>query len=477
MKNKEKRKATVAESLLAIFILILFAAVGNGVLGWNLNVMMMLAAGAIMVIAKICGYSYKDMGKEIAATIGDRAGILLLLLLIGALGGAFMVSGTVPVLVSWLGRIINPNLTVVLTFVLTSLEAWLVGSSFVSMGTMGVIMCALGVAQGLPIGLCAAAGICGGNFGQYLSPLGITVICAAESNKITPARVVKDMFVPTAIATVITVVYYFFMGRSTSVGSDVSSLTNLITEIDANFSSNILIVVPFVVAVVLSLMKFPSVPVLILSIISALLIGVGVQGYSLGDCIGAIYSGYSTEVFLPGVELSAQITSLLNRGGIAGMTSSMVFLTFALVCIAVMGQIGVFDNIQKIMFKKTENPGLLTLTTALYSLVLGAATTDVFPPMIICSQTARKPFIEAGQDPDRVASVSLGPAQWVYNVVPWSHVAIINGAFFGVALGEWVPFAIFLWLIPLAQVILSFLGIGNKPLPDGYVDTVRSGDE
>lgn len=474
---KEKRKATVFESYLALMILVIIAA-GGAVAGYEAKIMLLLPACFDMILAWRCGYSWKESMDAIAKEVYSKVSIVILIIVIGMLSGAFMVSGTVPVLVAWMGGLIAPKYTLVLTFILVAILAVGIGSSFAAMGTLGVVMFNVATAQGLPAGAAAAACICGASMGQYLSPLGISVLCAAESNKISANRVIKDISLPTIISVIITAVFFVVIGTkySVAVSDTASSLSAISAEIYTYFRSNVLILIPLLVAIILSALRLPSIPVLLFSTILAMLMGPLLHGFELKSCIDALANGFSCGSIFKNIEVSASFASLMNRGGISSMSNSVIFLVFALMNVGLMNKLGVFEVIQRTAFKKTNNPGRLTLSSAVFTWFLTAATTDVFPPIIIGSHILRKPFMEAGQDPDRVASVTLAGAQWIYNVVPWSHVAIINGTFYGVTLGSWVPFAVFFWLIPVIQVILSLVGIGNTRLPDGYVDSVEAVD-
>lgn len=474
---REKRSATIAESYLAFLVLIVIAA-GGAVAEFEAKICLLIPACFDMVLAYRCGYSWKETMGAIAKEIHGKASIVLLIIVIGMLSGSFMISGTVPVLVTWLGSFISPQYTLVLTFIMLSILALGIGSSFAAMGTLGVVMFNVAVAQGLPAGVAAAACITGANMGQYLSPLGISLLCAAESNKVSPNRVIKDIAAPVAISFILTVVFFFVTGMkySAEIAGVTTTLTEMTKEIYTNFNVNILVLLPLVVAIVLSVFRLPSIPVLIGSSFLAMLMGPILHGFSLKASVGALVNGFSCSTLLPDVVVSEAFAKLMNRGGINSMNNSVIFLIFALMNVGLLSKLGVFDVIRHTAFRKTTKPGLLTLNSSVFTCVLTGATTDVFPPLIIGSHVLRKPFIEANQDPDRVAAVTLANAQWIYNVVPWSHVAVISGGFYGVALGTWVPFAVFFWLVPLALVVLSLFGIGNTKLPEGYVDTVEESE-
>ena len=468
-KEKQKklhRAPTVFEAVFTIVCMIAVIGIGNGVLKFDLKMMLVVCTAINMLMAWRCHASWQEVQDGIVAKITSMGGCFLILLGIGFLIGSCMISGTMPLLVSWLAGLISPKYCLVLSFILLSILAVAIGSSFAAMGTLGVVMFSVADLQGIPVGMAAAAVICGSWFGQYISPVADVVNCAAQINEMSTYDLIKDMIKPLGIATVITIIWFFVLGlNNTGYSADSMEKVNaFVADVNANFNTNPILILPIVLAIVLSIMKLPTVLVLFGSGFLALIMGVIFQGYPIADVISGAYQGFSSDVFLQGVELSNELTTLVNRGGMFSMADGMFFLFCALACVGTLDVIGVFDVIQKLIFRDIKNPGVLNLVSMLAILLFGVVTADPYPPVIISRDLLKEPFEKAGYDSKKAGIISLCGCLLTTMFLPWSFCAYYSGNVYGVTIGQFIPYAILFPLMPIIVVVLSFLGIGNKKL-------------
>ncbi|MDO4312286.1 MAG: Na+/H+ antiporter NhaC family protein [Eubacteriales bacterium] len=464
--KKEHRQPTVFEAYFAVICMLVIIGVGNGVLGYDLKMMLVVCTGVNMLIAWRCHASWEEMQAGIVAKITSMGPCFLILIGIGFLIGCCMISGTMPLLVGWLASLISPKYCLVLSFILLSILALAIGSSFAAMGTLGVVMFSVATLQGIPAGMAAAAVICGSWFGQYISPVADIVNCAAQVNKMTTYECMKDMARPLGIATVITTIWFFVLGLMNTAGTAdaMANVQAFVADVHANFNTNPILILPIVLAIVLSVMKVPTVLVLFGSGFVALIQGVVFQGYDIGQVISGAYSGFSSDAFLAGKEISPELASLVNRGGMFSMADSVIFLFCALACVGLLDVIGVFDVIQKTIFKDIKSPGKLHLVSMLAILLFGVVTADPYPPVIISNDLLKRPFEKAGYNPKRAATIALSGCLLTTLCLPWSFCAFYSGNVYGVTIGQFFPYAILFPLVPILVVVLSFLGIGNEKL-------------
>lgn len=469
-KQKEKkvhRPPTVFEAYLAVVCMLIIIGVGNGVLGYDLKMMLVVCTAVNMLIAWRCHASWEEMQEGIVAKITSMGPCFLILIGIGFLIGCCMISGTMPLLVSWLAALISPKYCLVLSFILLAVLAMAVGSSFAAMGTLGVVMFSVASLQGIPAGMAAAAVICGSWFGQYISPVADVVNCAAQVNKMTTNELISDMIKPLGISTVITTIWFFVLGMMNTGDGGASALENVkafVANVNENFNTNPILILPIVLAIVLSVLRVPTVLVLFGSGFVALIMGVIFQGYGIAEVISGAYTGFSTDVFLAGKNVTPELATLVNRGGMFSMADSLVFLFCALSCVGLMDVIGVFGVIQKTIFRDIKSPGKLNLISMLAILLFGLVTADPYPPVIISNDLLKGPFEKAGYDPKKAATIALSGCLLTTLCLPWSFCAFYSGNVYGVTIGQFFPYAILFWLVPLMVVLLSFFGIGNKKI-------------
>ena len=229
---------------------------------------------------------------------------------------------------------------------------------------------------------------------------------------------------------------------------------------------NPIAILPLVVAIVLSVMKVNTILVLFGSGFLALILGVIIQGFDLVTCISAAYSGFTSDAFLPGVTLTAELSSLLNRGGLFSMGDSVLFLLCALSCVGSLDTIGVFDVVQETLFKNIQGAGKLNLISMLAILLFGLCTADPYPPAIVGADLLKGPFVKEGYDPRKAAVISIAGGLLTTMCLPWSFCAVYSGDIYGATLGQYFPYAPLFWLVPVIVVGLSFFGIGCPKLSE-----------
>ena len=465
---KEKRRISILGAYGTIVFMLVVIGGGNGILGMDLKMMLIVCTVFNTVVAWSCHYTWDDVLGTIVKKITSMGGCFLILMGIGFLVGTFMMSGTLPILVSWLAQLISPNLIIVLSFVLCGILSVAVGSSFAAMGTLGVVMFSVANVQGIPVGPAAGAVICGSWLGQYISPVADVVNCAASCNNISTSDYMKDMVKPLSMAAVLTLIFFAIIGFTTgdSGADSMAGVQTFIADVNRNFNMNPIAILPLVVAIVLSVMKVNTILVLFGSGFLALILGVIIQGFDLVTCISAAYSGFTSDAFLPGVTLTAELSSLLNRGGIFSMGDSVLFLLCALSCVGSLDTIGVFDVVQETLFKNIQGAGKLNLISMLAILLFGLCTADPYPPAIVGADLLKGPFVKAGYDSRKAAVISIAGGLLTTMCLPWSFCAVYSGDIYGATLGQYFPYAPLFWLVPVIVVGLSFFGIGCPKLSE-----------
>lgn len=464
MKEKVSRKTTVFEAYLAVIFMLTVICLGSVVFKMNVNIMLVICIAFNMFMCWRCNVSLDAMIKAINDRIGSMGVFVLILMGIGFLIGSLMVAGTIPVLVAWLSQLVVPKYALVSCLVLVSILAFTIGSSFASLGTLGIVMFSVATLQGMDPAIAAAACICGANFGQYISPIADLPNLAASVNKTSIYQFMKDLSLPMGISFIISAVFYVVMGHGVASPDALNSVNALVANIYDHFNSNPLVILPIVVAIVLSIKKCHTLLVLYGSGFVAMLIGIFLQGFPIAEVINAAYDGFSTQVMFPGVTLHPIIETLLNRGGIVSMAGTCLFLLMILACVGLLEVMGSFEVIKETAFKKAENGGVLALVTTVFGMFFGLITCEPYSVIVVTSEVAREPYIKAGFEPRKVGIIAMACAQLTGYLVPWSVLAMYCVSVLGVSALAYAPYALLFTLMPIVILILSFLGIGNPKL-------------
>lgn len=472
MKKTEKRKATNVEAWSTIIFMIVCLAVGCSVFGFDLKMMMLTSCIFSLLIVWRLGYSWGEIQENICSAWGNVGGMFIVFFGIGFLIASWMCSGTAPVLVLWLAKLVAPEYALVLSFVLVAILSALIGTSFGSMGTLGIVMFSICQVQGIPASISAAAVICGAFVGSYISPVSDFFNLNALLNKVSVSRMIKENALSVGLGALITSAFFFILGTKYSQVSSgaLDGVAALAVDIQKAFPyTGVLVVIPMVVCIVLCILKKPAPVALFLSGISAILIGIFAQGFSLAQCLDAVYNGFSSSRMIS-TEIGSVLSTLLNRGGILSMGDGMIFFMFSVANIALIQLTGIFDRLVKLFLGSGEKKSgvfKLNCVISLFSIFFTAAAGDGSPMATITASSFRERYIEAGYDPSLIATFSNLPCNIPTMYLPWSFCAWYSATIYGVSVGDYVPYAIMFWAIPAVGLILSALGIGNTKLqPD-----------
>ena len=163
---KSKRTPTNFEAFLPIIVMALMVLVGNIIMGIRLEFLLIIASIFSAVIAIRVGISWDEMMKAYTKKFSDAFPAILILIAIGGVVGTWMFSGTVPMMIYYGLKFLNPKFVVVTAFVVTALVSTFTGTSWGSAATSGVAFMGIAQSMGIPLPVVAGAIISGAFFGN-----------------------------------------------------------------------------------------------------------------------------------------------------------------------------------------------------------------------------------------------------------------------------------------------------------------------
>ena len=456
-RKRRQRKVTTWEAYAAIICMLIILGIGGGVIGFNLKTMLVLVNVLFIALAFRCGVGWAEIEAGMAGQIASMSNLFMVLLGIGFLIASIIVSGTVQSLVVILVSIISPKYCVIIAFLFSMVMSMVTGSSFCTMSTIGVVLFNVAKMQGIPTVIAASAG-------NYSSPMSDIINCLVLDYDTTLDKMVKDIIKPYAIAAVISAVWFYFLGRSNmeTVDGSLTQVHIFAEEIKANFYVSPVLLLPIVLIVILLVRKVSAIVALFGTGIVAMMMGIICQGYKAGDVFTAVFNGFSAELFLPGVQVSEELASMVNRGGMLAMSDTLIFMILSLSCIGIMGVLGIFEVIDKTIFKKVKTPEQLTISSMLLILLFGAATGNDFATVVISRDLLDGAYKKMGVDLRKAAAVALTGAIVTTMCLPWSFCADYSAAIFGVRVLEYVPYSIWFWILPVVVLFFQFLDIRRQ---------------
>ena len=330
MKSREKRKPSTMEALFPILTMLILLGVGIGKFDLPAEPLIVLTTFISGIQAVFLGYSYNEIMEEVSLKIKSVWGALLILVIVGFMIGSLMISGTIPMMIYYGLKLINPNYLAVTAFLLTAIVSVLTGTSWGSAGTIGVAFMGVAIGMNANLALVAGAVVSGAYFGDKLSPLSDTTNLSSAVCGVDLYEHIKNQMWTTGFSAIVAVIFYFFLGGvSGAKGAEIPQAVNeMLSSLDKMFNWNILLIVPLAIVLIGSIKKLPTIPVMLVASIVALINAGIFQGTSLNDCINATINGFNVGTL--GFEessVSADLVKLLTRGGMMAMMNTCLLYT------------------------------------------------------------------------------------------------------------------------------------------------------
>ena len=470
MKSKASTPKSISlkASLIPVVLLVVLLAYNVFVFGDDAlsgsNQFILLIGGAI---AAVVGFyhkvSYEKMLAEVAENLKSTTGALLILLMVGALSGTWLVSGIIPAMIYYGLQILNPTIFLAACVIICAIISIATGSSWTTSATVGIALIGIGNALGIPMGMTAGAVLSGAYFGDKMSPL-------SDTTNLAPAMAGGDLFthirymllttVPTLIVTLIVFVVLGFT-MDTSGEADTASILN---SIDATFNiSGWLFLVPF--GVILMILK--KTPPLMALLIGTLLGGVFAlifQPEIIAGLSGAkelnFENGYkgilnaitvSTEIATDNVALNDLFTSK----GMSGMLGTIWLIMCAMVFGGIMDGIGALSKISETLLGMAKTTFGLFASTVASCLALNVTASDQYLAIVIPGKMFSKAYKDKGLAPENLSRTLEDSGTVTSVLIPWNTCGAYHSGVLGVGVADYFVYAIFNWLSPFMTLLFA----------------------
>lgn len=462
---------TILEALIPVVAMLLVLFIGKGVLGFSTEPLLIIVACVAAFIAWRVGCTWDDMLDEISQKIAKGMPAILILITVGAMVGTWMTSGTIPMMIYYGVQIVSPKWLLVTAFLITCLVSVATGTSWGSVATMGVAL--MGIASALGVNPAATAGavIAGSYFGDKISPLSDTTNLAPLAAGSNLYEHIGHMFWTTVPASIVSLVVYAVVGlnANTAAGATSEAVTNMMAQLDQMYDWNILILLPVILVLAGSLLKLPTIPVMILSTVVAGVEGIFMQGISLGNVLTSTVSGFNvTMITRPGFDAANaafEVTKLLNRGGMNGIMSTTL-LVFCAFCFAgIMSRAGCLEVVLKAILSVAKTTGSLILATVISCITMALTTGNSYLSILIPGEMFRDAYKERGLHPKNLSRTLEDAGTVFVPLVPWSAAGAYMTATLGVETLDYLPWAILCYIGFIFAIIYGYTGIGIAKLP------------
>ena len=475
---QETKELTIWEALIPVIALVamlfynVFYVFGDDALGGSNQFILLLGAAVAAVVGYFKKVKYKYMLEVIAENVKSTTGALLILLLVGALAGTWLISGIIPSMIYYGLQILNPTFFLVSSVIICSVISIATGSSWTTSATVGIALIGIGNTLGISAGMTAGAVLSGAYFGDKMSPL-------SDTTNLAPAMAGSELFdhikymayttVPTII---ITLIIFLIIGLNIETNG-IPDISDKLEAIDGAFNiSPWLFFVPLTV-IVLIIKKTPPLVALLLGTLFGAVAAIIAQPQiviSIADAsvlnFESAYKGVMKGITVDTAvkTSSVELNDLFTAGGMNGMLGTIWLIICAMVFGGAMEAIGALSRISKALLSLATTTFGLFASTVTSCLALNVTASDQYLAIVVPGKMFKKAYEDRGLAPENLSRTLEDSGTVTSVLIPWNTCGAYQSGVLGVSVADYFVFAFFNWISPFMTLLFAAFSIKIKKL-------------
>lgn len=483
MKDKitSNRELKLWEALIPVFALIgmlaynvLFAYNGpdDNALGGSNQFILLLGGAVAATMGYFTKVPFHKMLDEVTNNIKSTAGAILILLMVGALAGTWMVSGIIPSMIYYGLQILSPAVFLPATLIICSVISIATGSSWTTSATVGIALIGIGGALGFDLGMVAGAVISGAYFGDKLSPM-------SDTTNLAPAMAGTDLFTHIKYMTLTTIPTYFIslllfiiLGLSVEVTGDANT-DDLLNSITASFNvTPWLFLVPVIVIGLIVKKTEPLVALLVGTLLAGIFAIIfqpevvngitGANSMTFKSAYKGVMEAITSKVVVP--TENKTLIDLFTSGGMAKMLPTIWLILCAMVFGGIMDAIGALSRISESLLKLAHSTFGLFASTVGSCLALNITASDQYLAIVVPGKMFAKAFKDKGLAPENLSRTLEDSGTVTSVLIPWNTCGAYQAGTLGVSTFDYLPYAFFNILSPIMTLIFAAFNIKIRQL-------------
>ena len=453
--------------VLIVLISCCVAVFGNATLDGASQVSLLVASAVSVLVGHFSKrLTWENLEREISDKISSCAPAIIILLLIGAIGGTWMVSGIVPTMIYYGMQIIRPEIFLVSSSLLCALVSLMIGSSWTTVATIGVALMGIGKAHGFDDGWIAGSIITGAYFGDKLSPLSDTTVLASSVSGTPLFTHIRYMLYTTIPTFCISLSVFLIAGFMMNVSGQ-GNVAEFMGGLEHTFViSPWLLIVPVLTGVMI-VRRWPSMVVLFLAIFLAAIVGLIVQPALIhqisGEAGGGLIASYKgmMQVCYGSTDIDTgvpMLNELVHTSGMGGMMPTIWLIICAQTFGGALTATGQLQDLMRIVLRFVRGTASLVASTVGTSLFCNIALADQYLSIMLASSMFKDSYLKRGYE-SRLLSRSCEDGATVTSVlVPWNTCGLTQSTVLGVATLTYLPYCFFNYLSPLTSIVVASIG-------------------
>jgi NhaC family Na+:H+ antiporter len=472
--NKE---LNIWEALFPVFALVAMLAYNVFVFGDDAlsgsNQFVLLLGGAV---AAFVGFrnkvSYKVMIEEVAENIKSTAGAILILLMVGALAGTWLISGVIPAMIYYGLQVLNPTIFLAACLIICAVISIATGSSWTTSATVGIALIGIGEALGISLGMTAGAVLSGAYFGDKMSPMSDTTNLAPAMAGTDLFTHIKYMALTTVPTVIITLIIFIIIGFTLDTNGE-ADVDVLLTDVNKAFNITPWLFLVPVIVIALIVKKTPPLIALLAGTILGGIFAIIFQPEVVTQITGAkeltfvaAYKGIMQAITVKTsvATENAALVDLFTAGGMSKMLGTIWLILCAMVFGGIMDAIGALARISAFMLSLFDSVFGLFASTVFTCIGLNFTASDQYLAIVVPGKMYAKAYADKGLAPENL-SRTLEDAGTVTSVlIPWNTCGAYHSGVLGVSVFDYAIYAIFNWLSPFMTLIFAAFKIKIKEL-------------
>ncbi|MDE0061278.1 MAG: Na+/H+ antiporter NhaC [Gammaproteobacteria bacterium] len=427
------------------------------------------------------GHRWKVIEETIVSGISTALPAVIILFSVGSLIGAWMLCGTVPTMIYYGMLLLDPAVFYAAACVLCAITALSIGSSWTVAGTLGIGLIGIASGMGLSVEITAGAIIGGAYFGDKMSPLSDTTNLAPAVTGIDIFTHIRHMTWTTAPSLLVALVLFALLGLGESGARPENALDAALALLDDSFTINPLLLAPVALVVYMAARKVPAVATILSGVAAGIVIALLFQPHAVlamaGDSAGhgalrmfrgvwiVLFDGFSAATG------DANLDSLLSRGGMSSMLTTVWLVLAAMAFGAAMEKAGILDTLVKNLVKLSRSTGSLIATTVGTCLGMNTLTGDQYIAIVLPGRMFKVEYRRRGLHEKNLARVLEDAGTITSPLVPWNTCGAYMAATLGVPTLAYLPFCFFNLINPVISLFYGFTGFRIERIAERAADT------
>lgn len=458
--------------LIAILVVVI-KIFGADALSGGSQVALLMASGVVVAISMIF---YKIPWKEFEEGITDNikavGSAILILLLIGAVAGSWMVSGVVPTMIYYGMKVIFPSIFLFASCAICALISIMTGSSWTTIATVGVALVGIGTAQGYEPGWIAGAIISGAYFGDKVSPLSDTTVLASSSAGTPLFTHIKFMMISTVPSFAIAMIVFLVVSLMHQTPSAVHT-ADFSNDLTSTYNiSPWLLLVPVITGVLIA-RKVPAILTLFVASVVAGLFALFFQPHILGAIANDLVPDRAMQLsFLDGFKGlfisyygstaidtgNAALNDLVATRGMTGMMNTIFLIISAVTFGGTLVGSGMLQSLTEMLTRYIRRRVTMVSATVGTGIFSNMITGDQYLSIILTSSLYQKLYKERGYEPQLLSRSVEDSATVVSVLIPWNSCGMTQATVLKVATLEYLPYCLFNLISPLMSIFIAAIG-------------------